>query len=186
MTWEAEVDGSVIHPPAAIGGQTYVVAYQDLSVRYREGDRAKDLLYKLGSDGEVLSTRSLASYGSSAPVISANHVYVATEEGLQTYDLDLDGDHALDGNARGFWVAPAIGEDGTVYALTGDGRLRAYGGDVVPPSIFVAPPGFGLEDPGRGGQSEPPENGGSGLSGLSVLGGGSTVLPGLENTTGGG
>ena len=113
---------------------------------------------------------------------------IATAGGLQTYDLDLDGDEILDSDAASFRASPAIGEDGTLYVVTRDGRLRAYGGDRIPPNNGLAPGSGVVLDPGfgGGGANEPLEPFPPGFPGGLVFGGGSSVLAPPENPSGGG
>jgi outer membrane protein assembly factor BamB len=118
--WDTDLDlGSIMGTPATLGGSiAYVIADRGLAI-LDAGDGTR--LNALSSSG-----RSVAS-----PALSGSHVVVSTENELATYSVNLqDHVHILQG--RGGLASPAIGADGTIYAVTaGDNQsrvLRAYGG----------------------------------------------------------
>ena len=85
------------------------------------------------SDGTLVhddkSTGKLPLHGVtySSPAVTSNRVYVSTFEMLTvTYDLKT---RAHDTNFHGNGLSsPAVGRDGAVYVVAGDGTVRKYGG----------------------------------------------------------
>ena len=140
--------------------------------------KQRNMIRRFDFDGELLTTVNLPASTQAAPVISLNHVHIATRGGLQTYDLDLDGDEILDSDAASYATSPAIGEDGTLYVVTIDGRLRAYGGNPIPPNNGLAPGSGVVLDPGfgGGGATEPQGPFPPGFPGGLVFGGGASWL----------
>jgi hypothetical protein len=94
------------------------------------------------SNGEVRKRRQLGADTVAVPVLSANHVHVATMTELRTLTLDLEDVSSVDLQNRSSFPgrsSPAIGADGSVYLAIGS-YLHCYlapepsiGPDMGPP-----------------------------------------------------
>lgn len=117
--WDVDLGiGPIMGTPASFGGVVFVAGL--------EGARMLD-----AGNGSVLQETSFASPTVASPALSASHVIVSLKDELTTYSFDFTRRaHANDG--RGGLSSPAIGADGTIYAIATVGGdrtlLRAYGG----------------------------------------------------------
>ena len=114
--WRQDVGDNIAHSPTGALRQIYVVTFDGR-------------LVVLDSDGDRLSESRLQGSGRGA-ALSLDFVYVATDEGLHTFDLDPREGFVFDGSTNSSThagaVIPALGEDGTVYVATPDGFVHAY------------------------------------------------------------
>ncbi len=83
-------------------------------------------VHLLDDNGELIVKRDLLGFTQASFALSGNHAYLGTSAGLFTYDFEMSTSFTVDGEVTNFVATPAIGDDGTVYALTNLGRLRAY------------------------------------------------------------
>jgi hypothetical protein len=60
-----------------------------------------------------------------APAMSGSFLHVSLFDRMQSAPFDLVP-YSADASSPGGWSSPAIGDDGTVYVVTTDGRLLAY------------------------------------------------------------
>jgi hypothetical protein len=100
------------------------------------------VLNLVDSNGEVRKRRQLGADTVAFPVLSANHVHVATMTELRTLTLDLEDVSSVDLQNRSSFPgrsSPAIGADGSVYLAIGS-YLHCYlapessiGPDMGPP-----------------------------------------------------
>jgi hypothetical protein len=70
------------------------------------------------SNGEVRKRRDLGGGSVAFPALSANHVHVASTEGMHTFTLDLEEVATITNHDAGF-SSPAIGPGGEVYLAVG-------------------------------------------------------------------
>ncbi|GJM24273.1 MAG: hypothetical protein DHS20C16_06880 [Phycisphaerae bacterium] len=85
-----------------------------------------DSVHLLDDNGELMVKRDLLGFTQASFALSGNHAYLGTSAGLFTYDFEMSTSFTVDGEAANFVSTPAVGDDGTVYAVTNRGRLRAY------------------------------------------------------------
>ena len=115
--WKYDAGEPVMATPASFGRQVYVASLRHLHV--------------LDYNGELLHKTTLAGQTVASPALSGSFVYVSTLGGLQTFRFDLSDPIMAVGGSGGL-SSPALGPDGTVYAVLCEGNrwfLRAYGGD---------------------------------------------------------
>lgn len=118
--WQTDLkSGPIMSTPATLGGSIVYVVTEEL------------LATLDAADGSVLRRRAGNGRTVASPVLSGSHLFVSTIDGLATYSFDfLDQTSVHQG--RGGLATPALGSDGTLYAVTataGEERfLRAYGG----------------------------------------------------------
>jgi outer membrane protein assembly factor BamB len=116
--WEYDAGEAVMATPASFGRQVYVASLRHLHV--------------LDYNGDLLHKTALAGQSVASPALSGSFVYVSTTGGLQTFRFDLS-DPVIATGGWGGLSSPAVGKDGTIYAvLTDESKkwfLRAYGGD---------------------------------------------------------
>ena len=93
---------------------------------------SKGRVHILEANGTLITTRELLGVTQASVALSASHAYLATSSGLFTYELDFDpsSHFTVDGSGLNRMSSVAIGDDGTVYAVTSDGMLRAYGAEL--------------------------------------------------------
>ncbi len=112
--WNSGISNyGVVGTPTTIGRQIYVSTLRGMIL--------------LNADGQPLTgTHPGASAAGSA--ISRDFVYSNTDMGLITRSIDLESFEVIDDTVAGApGSAPAISADGTIYVITIDGQLRAYG-----------------------------------------------------------
>jgi len=114
--WEYESDDSFTSTPASFVRPIYVASAQNVHL--------------LSDNGTLISRRPLLGRSQSSVALSSTHAYLSTSIGLFTFEADPSTSFTLDSEAASRISTPAIGDDGTVYALTDNGTLRAYGSDV--------------------------------------------------------
>lgn len=114
--WETQLDSFIRSPPVGLLRQIYVATGTEFVT--------------LESDGSMVSAVSIRGAATGA-AMSNSYVYVATREGIHTFDLDPTEGFAFDGSivqdTHFGATTPALGGDGTVYVTTADGFLHAYG-----------------------------------------------------------
>ena len=118
LFWKLDFDKGVQAPPVAFLRQIYLVL--------------EDKLIVLDSASTLLHEVHLRGRGQGA-ALSLDHVYVATDAGIETFPLDplqfrtFDG--SIAGTASTWWATSglALAKDGTLYVSTPDGYLHAYG-----------------------------------------------------------
>ncbi len=107
------VGNRVVGTPATVGRQIYVPTQRGVRLLDANGQR-------------LTGTAPGAAAAGSA--ISADFVYSSTNLGLITRSIDLESFEVIDDTMAGApGSSPAIGADGTIYVITIDGQLRAYG-----------------------------------------------------------
>ncbi len=114
--WEYESDDSFTSTPASFVRPIYVASAQNVHL--------------LSDNGTLIAIRPLLGRSQSSVALSSTHAYLSTSLGLFTFEADPSRSFTLDSEAASRLATPAIGDDGTVYALTDNGTLRAYGSDV--------------------------------------------------------
>jgi FOG: WD40-like repeat len=110
--WDYDAGEEVVGTPAFFLGQlqSYVISATHL--------------HYLETDGALTHKVTLArSY--SSPAVTWDGIYLSSDTGLETHQFDLSFD-AVDRDARGGASSPAVGKDGTIYAVSTDQKLRAY------------------------------------------------------------
>ena len=89
-----------------------------------------------------------------SPAVSANHVHLQTHSEITTFSLDFSS-RGHDDDGFGGTSSPAIGKDGTVYAIVQPGDPRQLERD-VPAKLVAYPPPTASPD---GGFPQPPPDG---------------------------
>jgi outer membrane protein assembly factor BamB len=92
---------------------TYVMAYKHLLV--------------LDSGGNLTDQLDMPSVTLASPALSLSRLYISTPAGFSSLSFDLKEAHT-DTKAAGGASSPAIGLDGSIYAISGDGFLNIYAG----------------------------------------------------------
>jgi outer membrane protein assembly factor BamB len=116
--WKRDTHTEMSAPPVAFLRQIYVVMSRTLMV--------------LDSDGTELYEVTLQGYGQGA-ALSLNHVYVTTDQGIHTFELDARQNASFDASTasdtRYGLAMPgiALAPDGTLYVSTPTGQVHAYG-----------------------------------------------------------
>jgi outer membrane protein assembly factor BamB len=108
-------DYPIFSPPASFGRQIYLIAKQVATV--------------LDANSEHLNTFYSLGSSLSAPALSGDHVFITTRHGLCTFNFRLEL-LARNVDFVGGVSSPAIGDDGTIYAIDLDGMLWAFGGSL--------------------------------------------------------
>jgi outer membrane protein assembly factor BamB len=111
--WEYESDDSFLSTPASFVRPIYVASSQNIHL--------------LSDNGTLISKRPLLGRSQASVALSSSHAYLSTSIGLFTFEADPSTDFTLDSQAAHRTATPAIGDDGTIYALTDEGTLKAYG-----------------------------------------------------------
>jgi hypothetical protein len=88
-------------------------------------------LLAVDSNGSIWKRRNLRGGSVAFPAVSANHVHVATTEGLETFSLDLEP-VAFRKNGLAGYSSPAIGPDGTVYMIGGQRLFAVFDANTPP------------------------------------------------------
>lgn len=83
-------------------------------------------VHLLEDNGKLVVKRDLLGFTQASFALSANHAYLGTSAGLFTYDFQMSTSFTVDGEAETYVSTPAVGDEGTVYAITNRGTLRAY------------------------------------------------------------
>lgn len=118
--WEQDLDdGPIMSTAATFGGS---IAYVLTEEHIAGLDTA---------DGTLLLRQPTTGRSAASPVLTGSKLYVSSRADLASYSLDLR-DHVHIHQGRGGLATPAVGADGTIYAVT-EGteetwHLRAYGG----------------------------------------------------------
>jgi outer membrane protein assembly factor BamB len=99
--------------PVSFGRQIYFVAKQEVIM--------------LESDGQLLQSFRTIGTSLAAPALSGSHLFVSAQDGLWTFNFDVER-VAKNDDFRGGVSSPAIADDGTVYAIDLEGVLWAFGG----------------------------------------------------------
>jgi outer membrane protein assembly factor BamB len=81
-------------------------------------------VWALSADGEDLDSIDLIATVTTPPVVSKDHVFVGTEDGLITLSWDLAILGEVDEVKPWLYRSPAIGEDGAVVLAEADGLVR--------------------------------------------------------------
>ncbi len=110
--WKYESDEDFLSTPTSFVRPIYVASTVSLHL--------------LNDNGTLISKRPLLGFTQASVALSSSHAYLSTSEGLFTYVADPGTSFTVDGDAANRTSTPAIGDDGTVYALTDNGTLRAY------------------------------------------------------------
>jgi hypothetical protein len=110
--WEHETDSPTIATPASNGRFVYVATLDELVVL---------------EDGSLVARRPYGKDVQTAAsvALSANHGYLSAGGIFLSFDFDLSDELEISGHQGGL-ASPAIGQDGTIYAVAGD-RLLAFG-----------------------------------------------------------
>lgn len=119
--WEYETGQPVFATPAfSSDRQVFVVSKDQLHVLYAADGTVQ-------RDARSAEKLPLLGATHSSPAVTANRVYVSSDEMLTvTYDLKA---RSHDTNFHGNGLSSiAIGRDGAVYAVAADGTLRKYAG----------------------------------------------------------
>ncbi len=80
-------------------------------------------VHLLDNNGQLMKEHELLGRTQASFALSANHAYLGTSVGLFTFDFDMSSDFTVDGEATSYVSTPAVGDDGTVYAVTNSGTL---------------------------------------------------------------
>jgi hypothetical protein len=88
--------------------------------------------------GARVHDRELNGFRDGSPAVSANHVHLQTENEIATFSLDFSSIER-DEDGFGGTSSPAIGPDGTVYAIVQPGDPRQLERD-VPANLVAYPP----------------------------------------------
>lgn len=87
-------------------------------------------LLRVRGNGTIARSESIGNGGFSAPAVTLDHVFVANPSGLFTFSLTLDPiSHVPIEMSR--HSDPVVDASGTVYVLSDDGFLQAFGGSPV-------------------------------------------------------
>jgi hypothetical protein len=135
LLWTQNVGSFVQCPPVGFVRQIYVATATEFVT--------------LDSDGSIISRMPIRGIGGGA-AMSKEFVYLATREGIHTFDLDPTEGFAFDGSivddSHVGVTTPALASDGTVYVTTPDGFLHAYGATgslarqvIVPSAEWIEP-----------------------------------------------
>ncbi len=114
--WEYESDDFFVSTPASFVRPIYVASSQNIHL--------------LSDNGTLIAKRPLLGSSQASVALSSTHAYLSTSIGLFSFEADPNTDFTLDSQAASRRSTPAIGDDGTVYALTDAGTLKAYGSSV--------------------------------------------------------
>jgi outer membrane protein assembly factor BamB len=110
--WKYESDDSFYSTPASFFQPIFVAS--------------RDSVHLLDTNGKLISKRSLLGRTQASFALSGNRAYIGTSAGLFTFDYEASLNFTVDGAGATYVSTPAIGDDGTVYAATNSGILRAY------------------------------------------------------------
>ncbi len=106
-----QADHGVLNAPILFNDRMYFVAGNELIM--------------LNADFKVEKRYVLSGQCFGSPVLSANHIYVSTTDGLYTFSLDLKDIHKNPDIVGGI-STPAISQDGAVYVVDQKGILFAF------------------------------------------------------------
>lgn len=136
LVWEYEAEQPVRASAASFGRQIYVAAGNELLL--------------LEANGTLVTKFPMIGSNVRPPVLSADHAFMSTSEGLHSFTFDLNTGYARDSSFPGEKSsAPAILADGTVVVMTGNGFLRAYSQGVL--ALAVRYPTVAWSKPVEGG-----------------------------------
>ena len=151
LLWETDVGSPVISTPASFIRQIVVLSARGVHLLDSNGDLISTLpLYSGTSIGEQIGSHPVFSgegfiVGTSSPVMTADMIYLnLLNHGLLSlsFDLVLLGRAAI--SDSGGITSPAVGSDGTIYAVTGSrdlfagsGDLFAFGGTFFPEQAII-------------------------------------------------
>lgn len=119
--WSYDAGEPVRAPAAAIGSWIFVVS--------------ENFVHFIDENGEQIDAMRLTAPTRFAPAVSVSYVYAATTETVQGIDFLFDS-RVVDKRIEGAACSPAFGPDGTVYVVTLDGILVAYGESNAPPGTI--------------------------------------------------
>jgi outer membrane protein assembly factor BamB len=114
--------------------------------------------YEVDSNGKILRTRDLGAIANSAPALTLDNVFVAARNGIHSFGLNLEDQGTIEVELSPY-SDPLVDPYGTLYVVTKDGFLQAYGGERIVsrpapvPNISWQTPADGSKLPFAAGQT---------------------------------
>ena len=110
--WAYDAGESVLATPSSFVRPIFVVS--------------RTRLHSLELNGTLRETREIEDLSAASPAVSGDFVHVSASNELASFSIASLGDDVRDSDFRGGLLGPAVGPDGTLYAVHDHTELWAY------------------------------------------------------------
>lgn len=106
--------------PSGFDGAYYLVSCADSAE-----DKLPTTISLFNAEGTLVRAAGVGARTAASPAVTRNHVHVATDHGLWTFNRDLSATEAGNPGVQSGFSTPAVGHDGRVY-VAGSRALYAF------------------------------------------------------------